>query len=109
MCSFNSIRLEEHLLIIKDLRRYLIQIFYFHFEPCIPYYISLLLHIEMSWITRTGRFLTFLWKSGTTGVQGVNEAAAQDAVEAAISNMKESYPELALAKKAEVKYWVSWA
>lgn len=57
----------------------------------------------MSWTTRIGRFLTFSWRSGTTGVPGINEAAAQDAVEQAINNMKVTYPELAEAKKAMVK------
>ncbi|PYI05930.1 hypothetical protein BO78DRAFT_397784 [Aspergillus sclerotiicarbonarius CBS 121057] len=56
----------------------------------------------MGWITKAGRFINFFWKSGTTGVQGINEAAAQEAVEAAINNMKGSYPELGQAKRAEV-------
>ncbi|KAL2859980.1 uncharacterized protein BJX67DRAFT_375910 [Aspergillus lucknowensis] len=57
----------------------------------------------MSWITKAGRILTFYWKSGTTGVQGINESAAQDAVEAAINNMKGSFPELGQAKNAKVE------
>jgi hypothetical protein len=58
----------------------------------------------MSWIIKAGRFLTFRWRSGTTGVEGISEAAAQDAVELAINNMKGTYPELAQAKNAAVRY-----
>ena len=59
----------------------------------------------MAWITKVGRFLSFSWKSGTTGAQGINETAAQEAVEAAINNIKGTYPELGQAKRAEVKYY----
>jgi hypothetical protein len=58
----------------------------------------------MSWTTRAGRFLSFMWKSGTTGVQGFDENTAQSAVESAIDGLKGSYPELANAKKAIVRY-----
>jgi hypothetical protein len=58
----------------------------------------------MSWTTRAGRFLSFMWRSGTTGVQDFDENAAQRAVESAIDNIKGSYPELAFAQKAIVRY-----
>ncbi|GIJ86948.1 hypothetical protein Asppvi_005847 [Aspergillus pseudoviridinutans] len=56
----------------------------------------------MSWVTRVGRFLTFSWKSGTTGVQGINETSAQTAVEEAVVKLKGSFPELGKAKNAKV-------
>lgn len=49
----------------------------------------------MSWTTRAG---------GTTGVSGLDENTAQRAVESAIDSLKGSYPELAGAKKAIVRY-----
>lgn len=48
--------------------------------------------------------MSFMWKSGTTGVQGLDENTAQNAVENAIDALKGSYPELADAKKAIVRY-----
>lgn len=63
----------------------------------------------MSWTTRAGRFLSFMWKSGTTGVQGLDEDTAQSAVESAIERLKGSYPELAGAKKAIVRYEIHLA
>lgn len=57
----------------------------------------------MSWTTRAGRFLSFIWKSGTTGVQGLDETTIQSAVENAIENLQSSHPELAGAKKAMVR------
>jgi hypothetical protein len=62
----------------------------------------------MSWVTRVGRFLTFSWKSGTTGVQGINEVSAQTAVEEALLKMKGSFPELEQAKNAKVVYSLSF-
>lgn len=58
----------------------------------------------MSWTTRAGRFLSFMWKSGTTGVQGLDENTAQSAIESTIDALKGSHPELANAKKAIVRY-----
>ncbi|PYH35151.1 uncharacterized protein BO87DRAFT_415363 [Aspergillus neoniger CBS 115656] len=49
------------------------------------------------------RFLSFFWRSGTKGVQGINDAAAQEAVEKAIENKKDSFPELSKATKASVE------
>lgn len=62
----------------------------------------------MSWTTRTGRFLSFLWKSGTTDVQGPDEKTAQIAVENALDSLKSSHPELSNAKKAIVRYQLTF-
>ena len=58
----------------------------------------------MSWTTRAGRFLSFMWKSGTTGVSGLDEPTMQGAVESAIDSIKGSHPELNAAKRAIVRY-----
>lgn len=58
----------------------------------------------MSWITKTGRFLSFRWKAGTTGVQGLNESATESTLERAIDSLKGSFPELNDAKIATVEY-----
>ena len=52
------------------------------------------------------RILNFFWGTGTRGVAGVNETAAQSAVEAALKNKAASFPELANASKASVEYGV---
>ena len=62
----------------------------------------------MSWTKRAGRFLSFMWKSGTTGSQSLDENAAQSAVESAIDALRDSNPELANAKKAIVRYKPYW-
>lgn len=53
-----------------------------------------------TWITRVGRFLSFSWRSGTTGT--VDEAAAETALENALQGLKSSFPELKNAKNAKV-------
>ncbi len=55
------------------------------------------------WTIRAGRFLSFMWKSGTIGVSGLDENNAQKVVESAIDSLKGSYAELAGAKKAIVR------
>ena len=45
-----------------------------------------------------------MWKSGTTGLQGLDENTAQSAVESAIDSLKGSHPELSNATKAIVRY-----
>lgn len=52
------------------------------------------------------RILNFFWGAGTRGVAGVNETAAQSAVEAALVKKAASFPELANASKASVEYGV---
>jgi hypothetical protein len=58
----------------------------------------------MFWTTRAGRFLSFIWKSNTTRVQDFDENTTQSAIESAIDDLKDSYLELANAKKAIVRY-----
>lgn len=55
-------------------------------------------------MSKIGRFLNFLWPASFKGVTGINEAAAQDAVENALRNQMGSYPELEQAKNAKVEY-----
>ncbi|MCJ1261253.1 hypothetical protein MMC22_001117, partial [Lobaria immixta] len=54
----------------------------------------------MSWTTKAGRFLSFMWKAGTTGVHGLNENTSQNALEGVIDSIKGSFPELRNAKTA---------
>ena len=55
-------------------------------------------------MSKIGRFLNFLWPASFKGVAGINEAAAQDAVENAIRSKMGSFPELGQAKNAKVEY-----
>lgn len=45
-----------------------------------------------------------MWKSGTTGVSGLDDNTIQSAVESAVDTLKGSHPELAGAKNAIVRY-----
>lgn len=54
---------------------------------------------NMSWITKAGRFLSFMWKSGTTEIQDLDENIVQNAMKSAIDSLKNSYSKLANAKK----------
>ena len=55
----------------------------------------------MCLVSRTGRFLTFIWKPGTSA--GFCECKAQMALEDAIERLRRSYPELNCANKAIVR------
>ncbi|RHZ59397.1 uncharacterized protein CDV56_104734 [Aspergillus thermomutatus] len=66
--------------------------------------------IEKFFSTQAARFLEFFWKPGTDNVQGISQPLAQETVKGTLQELKDIYPELREAAKAEVKYrfYRSW-
>ncbi|KAI1976428.1 hypothetical protein LOZ53_001891 [Ophidiomyces ophidiicola] len=57
----------------------------------------------MAWVTKSGRFLKFLWKAGTTGVPGIAEAVTHDMVERAVERITPRFPEFKNAKIVQIR------
>ncbi|PKX95173.1 uncharacterized protein P174DRAFT_419129 [Aspergillus novofumigatus IBT 16806] len=59
--------------------------------------------IKKFFSTQTGRVLEFFWRKGTANVEGINPALAENAIETEFLKVKDAFPELRQAAKAEVK------